>query len=172
MQRDILITTALFASAFSYAETYLTEDQAKEVLFPGETLTDASFTLTEEQQKQIAKESDVRVRDANVRAFKAKKGGWLFFDHVVGKHEFIDYAVALNPDGSVKGVELLVYRETYGKQVYDPKWRAQFKGKTVNASLKLNDDIQNISGATLSSNNITRGVRRLLHTWKIILQSA
>ena len=168
--RDLIITSALFAAAFSYAEEYLTEEQAKDVLFPGETFTDADVTLTKDQMKQIAKASDTRVRNEKIRALKTSKGGWLLFDSVVGKHEFIDYVVALHKDGSVKGVEILTYRETYGHQVRDPKWRAQFNEKTVMDPLKLDQDIKNISGATLSSNNITKGVRRILHTWKIAIQ--
>ncbi len=35
--------------------------------------------------------------------------------------------------------------------------------------LKLTEDIQNISGATLSSKHITDGVRRLLATYELVL---
>ncbi len=35
--------------------------------------------------------------------------------------------------------------------------------------LKLTEDIQNISGATLSSKHITDGVRRLLATYDLVL---
>ncbi len=175
MRRDFLLSglapaVVACAAPFVYAATYLTEEQAKDVLFPGESLTDAGVTLTEEQQKEIAKSSGVRVRSAQVRAFKASGGGWLFFDSAIGKHELIDFAVALNPDGSVKGVEILEYRETYGAEVQAAKWRVQFTGKTVESPLKLHDDIQNIAGATLSSNNITKGVRRVLHTWALAIR--
>ncbi|HEY8241630.1 MAG TPA: FMN-binding protein [Kiritimatiellia bacterium] len=172
MRRDTFIVglvpaVAAVASPFVYAETYLTEEQARDVLFPGESFTDASFTLTEAQRKQIAKESGVRIRSDQVRVLKASGGGWLFFDAVRGQHEYIDFAVALSADGSVKGVEILEYRETYGHEVREPKWRAQFTGKTVESPLELDNDIVNITGATLSSQNVTRGVRRLLHTWNI-----
>jgi Na+-transporting NADH:ubiquinone oxidoreductase subunit NqrC len=46
--------------------------------------------------------------------------------------------------------------------VRDPRWRAQFKGKRSGAPLRLDDDIQNVSGATLSCRHITDGVRRLV----------
>lgn len=172
MRRNLLFTSvapavAAVATPFVYAETYLTEEQAQEVLFPGESFTDATVTLTDAQKKEIAKESGVRVRSAIVHAAKASGGGWVFFDSTIGKHEFIDFAMALNADGSVKGVEILTYRETFGHEVRQPKWREQFVGKTVADPLKLDDDIRNITGATLSSYNITQGVRRLLQTWAI-----
>lgn len=165
------VAAACAAAPFTFAEIYLTEDEAGALLLPGETLSNAAVTLTEAQQKQIAKESGVRVRSAQVRALRASGGGWLLFDQVVGKHEFIDFALALTRDGSVKGVEILTYSERYGGQVRDPKWRAQFAGKTSASPLKLDEDIVNISGATLSCNNVTRGVRRLLCTWRVALKT-
>ncbi len=87
----------------------------------------------------------------------------------MGKHEFITYAVALDATGGVKDIEILDYRETYGSEVREPAWRAQFTGKHHGATLKLGDDIRNISGATLSSKHITDGVRRLLATYAIVL---
>ena len=53
----------------------------------------------------------------------------------------------------------------------DPRWRDQFKGKSVASPLVLDQDIRNLSGATLSSQNITRGVKRLLHTWRMVLRA-
>ena len=34
--------------------------------------------------------------------WKTESGGWFVLDAVIGKHEFIDYAAALEPDGTVK----------------------------------------------------------------------
>ena len=52
----------------------------------------------------------------------------------------------------------------------EAKWRAQFTGKTAAAPLKLDADIQNISGATLSSRHVTEGVRRILALHAIALR--
>jgi Na+-transporting NADH:ubiquinone oxidoreductase subunit C len=154
---------------WSRSETYLSADQAKGILFPGQKLTQATLTLTAEQKKAIASASGVRVRSETVQAWRAGNGGWLIFDNVLGKHEYIDFALALNADGSVKGVEILTYRETYGGEIRNAKWRAQFTGKKAGAPLKLDDDIKNISGATLSCSHISEGIRRLVQTWAIAL---
>ena len=61
------------------------------------------------------------------------------------------------------------YRESYGGQVRDPRWRAQFTGKRAGQSLQLGREVKNISGATLSSKHVTDGVRRLLATYAIVL---
>ncbi len=152
------------------AETYLTVDQAGRMLCEGEKLTAAGITLTAAQKKAIQDASGVRVRSLTLQAWKTSSGGWFIVDQVLGKHEYIDYAIALKADGSVRGIEILTYRETYGSEINNAKWRAQFTGKKAGAALKLDDDIRNISGATLSSNHITEGVRRIVHTWALALK--
>jgi Na+-transporting NADH:ubiquinone oxidoreductase subunit NqrC len=101
--------------------------------------------------------------------WSASTGGWFYLDQVIGKHELITYGLAVAPDGTVRGLEILDYRETYGGEVRNPQWRAQFVGKKAGSPLQLDVDIVNISGATLSSRNITVGVRRLLATHALVL---
>jgi Na+-transporting NADH:ubiquinone oxidoreductase subunit NqrC len=59
------------------------------------------------------------------------------------------------------------YRESYGYEIRNVEWRAQFAGKTSAAPLKLENDIQNVSGATLSCRHVTDGVKRVLATYDI-----
>jgi Na+-translocating ferredoxin:NAD+ oxidoreductase RnfG subunit len=89
---------------------------------------------------------------------------------VYGKHEFITYAVGLNADGSVRQIEVMDYRETYGYEIRNAAWRRQFVGKRHGDSLKLDQDIRNISGATLSCRHIAEGVRRLLALHEVALR--
>src|ERR1700674_388839 len=88
-----------------------------------------------------------------------------FVDHVIGKHLYIDYAVALDPGGKVHRVDILQYRESYGGEVREAGWLGQFVGKTAASPLKVGSDIRNISGATLSSLHVTEGVKRILATY-------
>jgi hypothetical protein len=88
--------------------------------------------------------------------------GLFVLDHVIGKHLYIDYAVALDTSGRVTHVEILQYRESYGGEVREPGWLAQFVGKSSGSALKVGADIRNISGATLSSMHVTEGVKRVL----------
>ena len=88
---------------------------------------------------------------------------------MIGKHEFITYATAISPDGHVLGIEILSYRETHGGQVREATWRKQFVGKTLSDPFKLDQDVSNISGATLSCRNVMDGVKRLLAIHKLFL---
>ena len=100
------------------------------------------------------------------RVWKAQSGGkslGLFvFDRVVGKHLYIDYAVSIDAGGRVHRVDILQYRESYGGEVRGSSWLGQFVGKSSASPLKVNEDIRNISGATLSSLHVTEGVKRIL----------
>jgi len=167
--RWILLPMAA-VSVSAYATTYFTTEQAQQAIFPGAKLVPAHIVLTDEQKAEIEKKSDVNVRHKEVQVWKVAGGGYFFVDEVVGKHEFITYAVGLNVDGSVKQIEIMDYRESYGYEVRNPQWRKQFVGKKADDPLSLNEDISNISGATLSSRHIADGVRRILATYETTLK--
>lgn len=164
-----LPAAALIAPS-GYAVTYLDVGGAQQAIFPGKTFTAAPVKLSAAQRKMIEQESRVRVLHDEQRVWRVNGGGWLIVDEVIGKHEYITYALGLNTDGSVHGIEIMEYRESYGGEVRNAKWRAQFTGKTKAAPLELDKDIQNISGATLSSRHITDGVRRLLAFHNVALR--
>ncbi len=167
----LLIPAVLAASTSGYAVTYLTVAQTQAALFPGSTLAAVSRSLTAGEAAAIEKISGVRVRQRKLRLWRAADDGWLVVDEVFGKHEFITYAVALTPGGAVRQIEIMDYRETYGGEIRNEKWRAQFAGKTAAAPLKLEQDIKNISGATLSCRHVTDGVKRLLATHALVLKT-
>jgi Na+-translocating ferredoxin:NAD+ oxidoreductase RnfG subunit len=124
------------------------------------------YLSIEEAQKQAFPSATHFAEVQAGRVWKAEAGGrvagFFIFDRVVGKHLYIDYAVALTPSGAVHSVEILQYRESYGGEIRSPSWLAQFVGKNNGSSLKINGDIRNIAGATLSSTHITEGVKRVL----------
>ena len=145
----LTLPTAAIASIASpcHAVQYLTVDAAQKLAFPAANRFVENGGLT----------------------WKAQAGdrllGLFVVDHVIGKHLYIDYAVALDPTGRVTRVDILQYRESYGGEVREPGWLAQFVGKTSASRLKVGDDIRNISGATLSSAHVTEGVKRILATY-------
>jgi hypothetical protein len=153
----------------AYAAVYLTAEQAQAAMFPGAAFSPEFLTLSDAQVAAIQKQSGQRVANRQLKAWKVSTGGWFIVDQVIGKHEFITYAVGLDAAGAVKQVEILEYRESYGDQVRGAAWRAQFVGKKASAPPRLGGDIKNISGATLSSKHVTDGVRRILATHAVAL---
>lgn len=158
------------------ATVYLSIEAAQQAMFPGASFAAHPLAFTPEQRKIVAKVSGVRGFEKVQRVWEARSGhhraGWFIVDRVLGKHEMITYAVALTPDGAVKRVEILEYKESYGGEIRNPAWRQQFVGKRFGAGVLLGKDIKNISGATLSSRHVTDGIRRLLATYQLLLSNA
>lgn len=168
------LSVLLFAPAAvvapAHASVYLSVAQAQQVLFPGGKFVDATVTLTEAQARDIAERSGVRTRSREQRVWRVESAGWFILDAVVGKHELITYALALDAGGKVRGIEILEYRESYGHEIRSGAWRRQFAGKSTADPLRLDQDIRNISGATLSCRHVIDGVRRLLALHDIALK--
>jgi len=170
---SLLVLT--LATREALAERYLSLAEAQRVCFPQADRFEAqTIRLTAEESKAIEKKSGAKVRAQESQVWLARKGtnllGLLLLDHVFGKHEVIEYAVGVSPVGTVQQVEILEYREHYGGEIRNSKWREQFKGKNAGSKVKLNDDIYNISGATISCRNVTEGVRRVLATFEVVVR--
>ena len=153
--------TLLTAPIFVQAKIFISSEQAQQILFPKMMLTKQPIIITDDLQERMRVASSIRHPFQGDRIWRAPDGGWLVIDEVVGKHEMITYAVAISNIGSVIGIEVLEYVESYGYEVSEVQWRQQFIGKTVKDPIKLNQDIQNIGGATLSSKHLTDGVKRI-----------
>ena len=161
----LLIASMVTAPAF--AVDYLSAEQAQALLFPmAVRWQEKSYTLSPEQLQAIAKVGSVPARSAGwklVHAFDAsnKYLGSVVVDHVIGKFELISYAVGIDANGVIAGIEVLSYRESHGSEIRLPAWRKQFVGKTLAQPLRTGNDIAIVSGATLSCNHVTDGVRRI-----------
>jgi Na+-translocating ferredoxin:NAD+ oxidoreductase RnfG subunit len=159
-------TTAVLAPTAAFAVDYLSAEQAATAMFPTADHFDSkAVTLTAAQMQHLSTQG-VAARSASWQVRLARRGaetlGYVVVDSVVGKFELIDYAVGIATDGSVKQVEVLSYRESHGHEVRLPAWRKQFVGKTAASPIHIGDDIANISGATLSCNHLTDGVKRIV----------
>ena len=167
--RWVLAATALSATAMpasAFAVDYLSAEQAAKVIFPDADAFESRTVALSAAQLQQLDAQGVRARSATWPVRVAKRGGealgYVVTDAVVGKVELIDYAVGIALDGTVKQVEILSYRESHGFEIRLAAWRKQFVGKGSAAAIKVGNDIANISGATLSCNHVTDGVRRIV----------
>jgi len=57
---------------------------------------------------------------------------------------------------------VLVYRESRGSEVRKKRFNYQYEGKTIYDPIRINRDIINISGATMSVRSMSAGVKRVL----------
>ena len=161
-----MISTPMIAQAKIYASV----EQAQKLLLPNKQLHQTPILIDKELQEKMRVASSIRHPFQGNRIWKANDGSRFVVDEVVGKHEMITYAVGLNPAASITGIEILEYVESYGYEVAEAQWRNQFVGKNIDDPIKLNQDIQNIGGATLSCKHIADGVKRVAVLHELVLK--
>ncbi|MBI3530015.1 MAG: FMN-binding protein [Betaproteobacteria bacterium] len=167
MRIVLAAATVALAPASVFAVDYLTADQATKMMFPEADRFETREIALDTAQMQKLDARGVRARSARWQVRQAQRGastiGFVVVDEVVGKFELITYAVGIGLDGAVKQVEVLSYRESHGHEIRLPAWRKQFVGTTLASPMRVGDDIANISGATLSCNHVTEGVKRIVN---------
>ena len=171
MRLTLLATSAAVAAAAlapttAFAVDYLSAEQAARLMFPDADAFELRRLTLDAAQLQQLDAQGVRARSAGWTVRLAQRAGvvqgFVVADEVVGKVELISYAVAVALDGAVRQIEILSYRESHGHEIRLPAWRRQFVGKGTTAAIRVGEDINNISGATLSCSHVTDGVRRIV----------
>lgn len=164
----ILPVAAVVSIQPAQATVYMTVEQAQRSMFGEQELSPLVLSPSAADIAAIERESATRYYPGVVRVWKAPTG-YFFVDAVVGKHDLITYAVALAADGKVRQVDILEYRESYGGEVRNAAWRRQFSGRGHDDPVQIGKDIQNVSGATLSCQHVTDGIRRLLALYAVVI---
>jgi len=148
--------------------TFLSVEQAQRVLFPGATFRPDFFDLSEAQFNLIRDTAKITQWVRYIRAWRVSTGGWFLVDHVVGRDDMIKYGIGLTADGQVTGIEILECLPRYDG-IRNPAWRRQVAGAR-RASYNP-DAVRSISGATLSSEHVADGVKRVLVTYDLLLKN-
>jgi hypothetical protein len=157
------------------AAEYLSTDGAQKALFPqAERFDEVVLALSPAQKQEVASLAGPQPPHRSLRSWKAMQGdkllGYVFVDEVVGKEDFITYAAGIDAAGRLGTLEVLAYRESHGGQIRGAAWRHQFDGRQGLERLRVQADIKNIAGATLSCGHVTQGVRWLVAVWEVTLR--
>jgi hypothetical protein len=168
----IICAAALAAAALGLAErparaetTYFTTRAMLAELFPkSERVTFRTYALDSSLRGRLAQRLGYApAKDRYTIYVATTQGhvdGYAIVDDEPGLHQPITFATRLSPRGVVERMEIMVYREPRGDEVRDARFRKQFEGKTAQDPLRPGQDIDAVSGATVSSASLARGVRR------------
>jgi Na+-translocating ferredoxin:NAD+ oxidoreductase RnfG subunit len=153
--------------SYEILEVYLGVDEALRLVFPtSERIASAEVQLADDQAARVAKLADHPLEEEVFTVYRATTGGQLdgyaVVTEEIGRFHVITFLVAVSPEGRVKRVEVLVYRESRGGEVRYRRFLHQYEGKSLRDPIRLNRDLLNITGATLSVRAISRGVRKVL----------
>ena len=150
-----------------HAEVFMTEEDAVKIMLPkSERIRKTVIRLSQEKKDAIEQRIGWKFPeesfDVHIGETDGKIDGYAMVHNTIGKHKHMTYMVGVNAKGACSDVELLVYRESKGSEVGRKRFNAQYEGKTVSDPIRINKDIINISGATMSVRSISAGVKRVL----------
>jgi hypothetical protein len=147
------------------AYVYFTPDALYASFFPSaDAGEDVTFTPDAGQRDALKALLGYDLPKPSYTVHVARQGGavvgYALVDEQNGQHEPITFGVLVAPDGTVKRVEIMVYREPYGDGVRSSAFRAQFTGLAAASPMRAGREINIVSGATISSRALSVGVRR------------
>lgn len=172
-----IATTTFFLSYCSctlQAKILTTREQILKHAF-GEraNISRKTLFLTMEQVKAIEKAARVKVESKLVTYYVAQSTngveGYAFPDSSIVRTMPVTYMVIVNPDATVRFVEIMAFHEPEDYLPHN-RWLKLFGGKILEDSLWPRRGIPNVTGATLTVNTITYGVRKILAIYQIAVE--
>ena len=100
---------------------------------------------------------------------RASKTAWILEE--IGKEMPITIGIVVQ-DNKIERVKILAYRESRGGQVRRSRFLRQYRGKDSDDSIRINQDIINITGATLSVRALNFGVRKTLALFELVYRQS
>jgi hypothetical protein len=164
---------ALAGAGRAPAKVFLTQEEALRLAFPaGVTVERRTDFLTEAQQQEarlLARSEGPP--DALVTSYAGVRNGaavgTAYFDTHVVRTQPETIMVLIDPDGSVRRVEVLSFLEPEDYLPL-PRWYEQFSGRALDDELSLKRAIHPVAGATLTARATTDAVRRVLAIHRVI----
>jgi len=151
----------------NHAEVFMTEEYAVKIMLPkSERIHKEVIRLSQEKKDVIEQRIGWKFPEESFELYIGETGdmidGYAMVHNTIGKHKHMTYMVGVDAKGACSDVELLVFREAKGSEVGRKRFNVQYEGKTVSDPIRINKDIINISGATMSVRSISAGVKRVL----------
>lgn len=156
------------------AKVFYSRSEAVELAFPdADRVESETHVLNQEQVARIEALAGSPVDSRLVKVY------WGVRDDVVLGYAVIDvhkvrtlpeaFMVVLNPEGTVRSLRVLAFHEPLD---YLPaeRWYGQFDRKSLAEPLRLGGDVHGVVGATLSARATTRGVRRVLALYEVLIR--
>ncbi|MEK7858674.1 MAG: FMN-binding protein [Elusimicrobiota bacterium] len=144
----------------------MTQKDALALAFPAGVKVDRRTAYLDAEQLKAA-EADGRVKIGSkvwsyyVGTSSAGVLGYAYFDTHVVRTMPETFMAVLEPGGAVRFVELLSFQEP-DDYLPSERWLKQFQGKELKDDLLVHRAIRNMTGASLTSETLSSGVRRIL----------
>jgi hypothetical protein len=165
----------LLGTAPAQAKVFHSRSEALEMAFPDAERVEArTFVLRDDQLERIRELGKCELDSKLVKIYAGMRGDEVLGYAVIDVHNVRTlpeaFMVVLSPAGEVRSLRVLAFYEPLD---YLPagRWYEQFVEKDLGEPLRLGGDIHGVVGATLSASATTRGVRRILAYYQVLIQN-
>lgn len=157
------------------AKVFHSRAEALDLAFPGaDRIENETYVLDPTQVDQIESLARSQLESRLVKVYTGFRGkdllGYAFIDIHNVRTLPEAFMVVLEPDGSVRSLRVLAFHEPL-EYMPTARWYDQFEEKSLAAPLRVGGDVHGIVGATLSARATTRGVRRALAVYRVVVQN-
>jgi hypothetical protein len=175
MLRGLLVAVFLMGVATTgEAKVFYSRSEALELAFPeADGVESETFVLDDEQVSRIEDLAGCPVDTKLVKIYTGLRGGVVVGYAAIDIHNVRTlpeaFLVVLTPQGRVRSLRVLAFHEPL-EYLPGKRWYGQFDDKSLAEPLRLGGDVHGVVGATLSARATTRGVRRVLAYYEVLIQ--
>jgi hypothetical protein len=169
----VIVTAAAvipMVAPHSHAKVFMTQPEALQKAFqPPATFERHSVFLDDTQAARVEQQANAKL-DSRIFSYYIGQNadgriGTAIFDTTIVRSMPVTYMVVIQPSGEIQYVEILAFHEP---DDYLPRseWMALYKGKSRQDQLRLRHDIPNVTGASLTAQALSSGIRKLLAVYQ------
>lgn len=164
----LLVATPGGITAQGTTRQLMSVEEARQKAFPAAVRFETD-TIRVDAQLRSELETDLgrSIFDMHFRVHRAFDDQNTFLGYSMatderGKYRPISMMVSVDPSRAVERVSILVYRESRGGEVARERFLRQYRGRNNDDPIRINRDVINVSGATISVISVNHGVKKTL----------
>ncbi len=169
----VALLFAVFGAVSAESKVFYSRSEALELAFPdAEHVASKTYVLDDAQLEQIQDLAKCELDSKLVKIYTGMRDGDVIGYALIDVHNVRTlpeaFMVVLSPAGEIRSLRMLAFHEPLE---YKPtnRWYRQFDNKSIDARLRLGGDVHGVVGATLSARATTRGVRRALAYYQVLI---
>jgi hypothetical protein len=161
LTRILTLTLALTASGYGGDRVYKQPSEFIKSAFGGKIPAISVLNLSGEAKERAKRIMAHSYKESRVRHWtQGNRTVWILEE--IGKTQPITTGFVVE-NGRIIAVEILIYRESHGREVSKPFFTGQFANASLNSGDQLSKEVKNVAGATLSVRAVTKLARLALY---------
>ena len=169
----LVLVPFLCIGATAQGKVFYSRDEALGLAFPdADEVTSKTFVLSDAQVEEIQRIAKSKLESKLIQIHTGSRDGEVIGYAMIDIHNVRTlpeaFMVVMSPTGEVRSLRVLAFHEPLE---YKPtnRWYRQFDKKSIDSPLRLGGDVHGVVGATLSARATTRGVRRALAFYEVLI---